>query len=85
MLPASTLLDSFDESEARILAEDDRYAVIGVRIDKAAVGSFMMRNLPFLAALAELRATPKPALVEARPCNGCPFDRICDHVQCRIA
>jgi hypothetical protein len=43
----------------------------------------MLCYLQFLAELVELKAAP--ALAGARPCNGCPFDRTCDHINCRIA
>jgi hypothetical protein len=86
-MPAATnLLDSFkDTTDARIVEEDERYAVVAMRIDKALVGDFMLRNLPFLAALAELRAAPAPVLIGARPCDGCAFSRTCDRTRCRMA
>jgi hypothetical protein len=87
MLPATTLLDSFKDmdTDARIVAEDERYAVIAVRIDKALVGGFMLRNLPFIAALAELKSKPADALVATRPCEECAFKRTCDGAYCRMA
>jgi hypothetical protein len=87
MLPAPTLLDSFKDThtDARIVEEDDRYAVVAVRIDKTLIGGFMLRNLPFLAALAELKAQPASVLVGARPCEACPFARACDRTRCRMA
>lgn len=39
-------------TDARIIAEDDTHAVVALRISK----KWMSRNLPFLAALAELTA-----------------------------
>jgi hypothetical protein len=41
MLPASTLLDSFKDTQtdARIVEEDDRYAIVAVRIDKTLIGA----------------------------------------------
>lgn len=44
------------ETEARIVAENDRYAVVAVRLDKTMIAN----NLPFLAALAQLA----PCLVD---------------------
>jgi hypothetical protein len=87
MLPASTLLDSFKnaQTDACIVEEDDRYAVVAVRIDKTLIGGFMLRNLPFLASLAELKAHPTPMLVGARPCEACHFRRTCDRRRCRMA
>lgn len=40
--------------EARIIAEDDTYAVIAVRIEKA----WLTRNIRFLAALADCTVVP---------------------------
>lgn len=50
------------ETEARIIAENDTHAVIALRLEKASIA----RNLPFLAALADLmsEATTIPALPE---------------------
>ncbi|AVT76660.1 hypothetical protein RPPS3_25970 [Rhodopseudomonas palustris] len=45
------------ETDARIIAEDDTYAVIAVRVAKATIA----RNLPFLAALGDLAPAAKPA------------------------
>lgn len=39
-------------TDARIIAEDDTHAVVAVRINKKWIG----RNLPFLAAIADLSA-----------------------------
>ncbi|WP_441252421.1 hypothetical protein AB8A28_14065 [Tardiphaga sp. 71_E8_N1_1] len=39
-------------TDARIIAEDDTHAVVALRINKKWIG----RNLPFLAAIAELTA-----------------------------
>lgn len=38
------------ETEARIIIENDRYAVVALRLDKAIIAN----NLPFLVALAQL-------------------------------
>lgn len=42
------------DTEARIIAEDETYAVIAVRVEKA----FLARNLLLLAALADLMPAP---------------------------
>jgi hypothetical protein len=39
-------------TDARIIAEDDTHAVVALRINKKWIG----RNLPFLAAMADLTA-----------------------------
>ena len=44
------------ETDARIIAENDRFVVVAVRLEK----SIVARNLPFLSALADV--DPKPAL-----------------------
>lgn len=38
------------ETEARLIAENDTHVALALRVEKAAI----MRNLPFLAALADL-------------------------------
>jgi hypothetical protein len=38
------------ETEARIIVENDTHAALALRVEKAAIA----RNLPFLAALADL-------------------------------
>lgn len=38
------------ETEARIIVENDTHAVLALRVEKATIA----RNLPFLAALADL-------------------------------
>ena len=43
------------ETDARIIAEDDTYAVIAWRVKKSAIA----RNLPFLAALGDLAPCAK--------------------------
>jgi hypothetical protein len=51
------------QTEARIIIENDRYAVLALRIDKSAIA----RNLPFLAALAQL--VPAPVQAPERDLN----------------
>jgi hypothetical protein len=41
---------SYLETEARIIVENDTHVAIALRVEKAAI----MRNLPFLAVLADL-------------------------------
>jgi hypothetical protein len=48
------------ETEARIIAEDDRHVAIALRVDKATIA----QNLPFLAALAQLVPAMKKVLPE---------------------
>lgn len=48
------------ETEARIIAENETYAVIAVRVEKA----FLARNLLLLAALADLM--PAPSVVPSK-------------------
>jgi hypothetical protein len=50
------------ETEARIIAEDDTYAVIAWRVKKSAIA----RNLPFLAALGDLAPAPAPSIEPLR-------------------
>lgn len=45
------------DTDARIIAEDDTYAVIAVRLPKSAIA----RNLPFLAALGDLTPAACPS------------------------
>jgi hypothetical protein len=61
-MPASDLLTSFLETEARIIAEDGCYAVIAIRVEKAILQSFLQRNGQFVAALSDLTpATELPS------------------------
>lgn len=43
------------DTEARIIAENETHAVIALRVEKSSIA----RNLPLLAALADLVPTPK--------------------------
>ena len=58
-MPARDLLDSLTQTEVRIVAENAKYVVIAVRLERSAIA----RNIPFLAALCDMT----PALVPAAP------------------
>lgn len=78
-MPTCDPTTSLFDTEARIIGENDRFAVIAIRLEKAALA----RNLLFLTALAVLQ--PPPQKPVQRACAGCLLARCCDREVCHLA
>lgn len=65
-MPDELLLQSLLATDGRIVSEDDTHAVITIRLRK----DIITRNLPLLAALAELTSSRRSAALPTWPGPG---------------